>query len=103
MSLLGNQTFVVCLTARELEVVAFVAAGFSAKEIALRIFIRPRTVERHIESARLKMRARNRTHLVTRAIASGLLDMYEPDEKEAAAQPALVRDLNPDSDAFVLF
>lgn len=49
----------------------------------MRIAIAPRTVERHIDNARLKMRARNRTHLVTRAIASGLLDAPARDDKDA--------------------
>lgn len=62
------------LTAREVEVLTLVAAGFSAKEIAQQIAIAPRTVERHIDNARMKMHARNRAHLVTRAIASGLLN-----------------------------
>ncbi|OJV32700.1 MAG: hypothetical protein BGO24_02875 [Sphingomonas sp. 67-36] len=61
---------------------ALVAGGLSAKEIALHIAIAPRTVERHIDNARLKMRARNRTHLFTRAIASGLLDAPVRDEKD---------------------
>lgn len=82
MSLLSDQALGVCLTPRELEVLALVAGGLSAKEIALHIAIAPRTVERHIDNARLKMRARNRTHLVTRAIASGLLDAPASDEKD---------------------
>ncbi|WEK44013.1 MAG: helix-turn-helix transcriptional regulator [Candidatus Sphingomonas colombiensis] len=84
MSLLSDQALGVCLTARELEVLALVAGGLSAKEIALRIAIAPRTVERHIDNARLKMRARNRTHLVTRAIASGLLDAPGREEEGEA-------------------
>ncbi len=79
MTSFGDQTLGVCLTARELEVLELVASGLSAKEIALRVSICPRTVERHIDNARLKMRARNRTHLVTCAIASGLLDTQAPD------------------------
>lgn len=68
------------LTSRELEVLALVAVGLSAKEIAKRIAIAPRTVERHIDNARLKMHARNRAHLVTRAIASGLFNsVSQPD------------------------
>jgi DNA-binding CsgD family transcriptional regulator len=33
----------------------------------------PRTVEKHIDHIRLKIRARNRTHMVARAITKGLL------------------------------
>lgn len=61
------------LTARETQVLELVAMGFSAKEIALSMTIAPRTVERHIENVRLKMRARNRTHMVTQAVLSGVL------------------------------
>lgn len=84
MSLLAYGTSGVCLTAREREVLTLVAGGLSAKEVALRIAIAPRTVERHLDSARLKMRARNRTHLVTCAIASGLLnaDVFDVVEAE---------------------
>jgi DNA-binding CsgD family transcriptional regulator len=74
MSVTANKGFDVCLTPREVEVLSLVAHGLSAKEIAIRISIAPRTVERHIENARLKMHARNRTHLVICAMASGHLD-----------------------------
>ena len=82
------------LTHRELEVLELVANGYSAKEVAHQIGIAPRTVERHIENVRLKMRARNRAHMVTQAILSGILKiglapssdkvsndyLFEPDE-----------------------
>jgi len=104
MSSFSDQTLDVCLTARELEVLALVADGLSAKEIALRIDIGARTVERHIDNARLKMRARNRTHLVMRAVASGLLDTPEADDERAEAQ---LRKLVPEpgnaAETFVLF
>jgi DNA-binding CsgD family transcriptional regulator len=61
------------LTAREHQVLEFVAQGLSAKEVAQEIDIAPRTVERHIENVRLKIRARNRTHMVTLAVELGLL------------------------------
>lgn len=103
MSLLSDQALCVCLTAREHEVLALVAGGFSAKEMAQRIAIGPRTVERHIDNARLKMRARNRAHLVTRAIASGLLDRPGADEEEEALHPPLVRKFHDNEEEFVLF
>lgn len=62
------------LTAREELVLALVSRGYSAKEIALELQIAPRTVEKHIDHIRLKIRARNRTHMVARAISIGLLD-----------------------------
>ena len=61
------------LTAREELVLGLVSRGFSAKEIALELSIAPRTVEKHIDHIRLKIRARNRTHMVARAITKGLL------------------------------
>ncbi|MET0363865.1 MAG: helix-turn-helix transcriptional regulator [Sphingobium sp.] len=80
------------LTNRELEVLALVAAGLSAKEIAQRISIAPRTVERHIENARLKMHARNRTHLVTCALIYGLLNAsLQAELLLASPYPALAK------------
>lgn len=67
------------LTAREQQVLALVAHGLSAKEIAQEIEIAPRTVERHVENLRLKIRARNRTHMVILAVESGLLAVANHD------------------------
>lgn len=61
------------LTVREQQVLEFVAQGLSAKEVAQEIDIAPRTVERHIENVRLKIRARNRTHMVSLALEMGIL------------------------------
>jgi LuxR family transcriptional regulator, transcriptional regulator of spore coat protein len=70
------QSGVPALTAREQQVLELVAQGLSAKEAAQAIDIAPRTVERHIENVRLKIRARNRTHMVTVALELGLLHIY---------------------------
>ncbi len=61
------------LTDREQQILELVSVGQSAKEIALEIDIAPRTVERHIENVRLKLSARNRAHLITKAAVMGLL------------------------------
>lgn len=66
------------LTRRESEVLELVANGLSAKEVAHEIGIAPRTVERHIENVRMKMRARNRAHMVAQAVISGVLDLGAP-------------------------
>jgi LuxR family transcriptional regulator, transcriptional regulator of spore coat protein len=66
------------LTAREQQVLEYIANGLSAKEVAQEIEIAPRTVERHIENVRLKIRARNRTHMVTLALELGLLTFERP-------------------------
>lgn len=61
------------LTHRELQVLELVVQGYSAKEAAQIIKIAPRTVERHIDTIRLKLRARNRAHMVAKAIAANLV------------------------------
>ncbi|WP_241127976.1 helix-turn-helix domain-containing protein [Novosphingobium terrae] len=61
------------LTARESEILAFVALGMSAKEIARHISLAPRTVERYIENIRLKMRARNSAHMVACGLFFGAI------------------------------
>lgn len=78
------------LTCREYQVLELVAQGYSAKEVAQRIDIAPRTVERHIDNVRLKLQARNRTHMVAKAIAANLLT---PDGRQAMSpfrEPAIV-------------
>ena len=66
------------LTPRELEVLALIASGSTAKQIAIELDIAPRTAEQHIEQAKLKLRAKNRTHMVAIAMQMGLLG--KPDE-----------------------
>jgi DNA-binding CsgD family transcriptional regulator len=61
------------LTSRELQILELVALGNSAKEVALECDIAPRTVECHLDTMRLKLQARNRTHMVAIAIASNVL------------------------------
>lgn len=61
------------LTPRESEILGLIASGWSAKETAARLGITPRTVEQHAENIRLKIGARNRVHMVKRAIVLGEL------------------------------
>lgn len=61
------------LTAREREILQFAASGLSFKEIAQQVEIAPRTVERHIENVRNKLRARNKSHMIAKAVALGIL------------------------------
>ena len=68
-----NSSYCAPFTDRERDVLALIAEGRSAKEIALSLGIAPRTVEKHADHVRLKMRAKNRTHMVSIAILSGLL------------------------------
>ncbi|WNO54643.1 response regulator transcription factor [Stakelama saccharophila] len=60
------------LTARERDVLAEVCIGRSSKEIALRLGIRPQTVEAYVARMRLKLGATNRCHLVALAVHQGL-------------------------------
>ncbi|WP_374408432.1 response regulator transcription factor [Pelagerythrobacter sp.] len=61
------------LTERELAVIQLTAAGYSAKEAASQLHIAPRTVERHLDNSRMKLRARNRVHLVYKCAEQGFL------------------------------
>lgn len=66
------------LTEREISIIELTAAGNSAKEAACRLNIAPRTVEKHLDNSRLKMDARNTTHLVALCIATGMLEAPHP-------------------------
>lgn len=61
------------LTAREKLVVAMISHGFSAKETAIRLDIAPRTVEKHVDHVRLKLRAKNRAHMIRLALELGII------------------------------
>lgn len=65
------------LSDRERDILVLIAGGLSAKEVALRCDISPRTVEHHIENIRNKLRARNRAHIVAKAMAYGELPVPE--------------------------
>ena len=55
------------VTAREAEVLRLIAEGLANKEIAARLYLSPRTVEKHVESLLRKTGARSRTQLLTMA------------------------------------
>jgi len=61
------------LTAREREVVAWVATGRSNDEIAAELLLSPATVRTHVGRAMLKLRARDRAQLVVFAVRAGLM------------------------------
>ena len=52
------------VTAREADVLVLVAEGLANKQIAARLHVSPRTVEKHVESLLRKAGARSRTQLV---------------------------------------
>jgi DNA-binding CsgD family transcriptional regulator len=59
------------VTAREADVLRLVAEGLANKEIATRLYLSPRTVEKHVESLLRKTGARSRTQLVALAGPAG--------------------------------
>jgi DNA-binding CsgD family transcriptional regulator/tetratricopeptide (TPR) repeat protein len=60
------------LTARELDVLRFLAAGKTNKEIAFELAISERTVDRHVSNILPKIAATNRTEAATYALRRGL-------------------------------
>jgi len=65
------------LTSRELEVLQLAAEGYTSSEIADRLSISHRTVEKHRSNLMEKLGLRNQTDLVLYAIKRGILVMDE--------------------------
>jgi DNA-binding NarL/FixJ family response regulator len=61
------------LTRRERQLLTLVLAGLSSKEIASRLGLKWRTVDKHVENAREKLGVNNRMEAVNRARALGLI------------------------------
>jgi len=61
------------LTAREREVLMLIAEGLTSREIAARLVISPKTVDRHRENIMAKLNLHNRAELVRFAVARGIL------------------------------
>lgn len=78
MELLDDRLTVSELTSREVEVLDLAAGGLSAKQIAQSLGIAPRTAERHVENVRHKLRARNKTHMIAKAVALDILSIDRP-------------------------
>jgi ATP/maltotriose-dependent transcriptional regulator MalT len=62
-----------CITPRELEILALVAEGLSNREIADRLFVSENTVKTHCSRAFDKLGARRRTQAVQMGKELGLL------------------------------
>jgi LuxR family transcriptional regulator, quorum-sensing system regulator SinR len=61
------------VTRRETEALRWAAEGWSAKQIAMKMSIAPDTVQAHLDSARHKLGALNRSHAIVKAIRSGII------------------------------
>lgn len=61
------------LSPRELEVTIYASAGYTNARMARLMGCCTATVERHIETARYKLNATNRAHLVANAFHHGIL------------------------------
>jgi PAS domain S-box-containing protein len=75
------------LTPRELEVIAGIAMGQRAHEVARDLFIAPSTVRTHVRNAMTKVGARSQAQLVAIALTEGTLDIQRCKEiAEARSQ-----------------
>jgi DNA-binding CsgD family transcriptional regulator/tetratricopeptide (TPR) repeat protein len=63
------------LSTREVEVLRFVARGFTNAEIGERLFISPHTVARHVQNVLDKTGMSNRTEATAYAFRNGLMDV----------------------------
>ena len=61
------------ITAREIEIITLLSDGLSTKEIASKLFISSKTVERHKSNLLKKMHLKNTAHLIKVAMENGLL------------------------------
>jgi PAS domain S-box-containing protein len=67
----ANGTGRLRLTAREREIMTFVAAGLHGADIAERLFLSPETIKSHVQNAMGKLGAHTRAHAVAIALVTG--------------------------------
>jgi DNA-binding CsgD family transcriptional regulator/tetratricopeptide (TPR) repeat protein len=79
------------LTRREHDVLLLVAAGMSNSEIAGRLFLSPKTVERHLSGIFRKLQASSRVEAVAAAGEAGLLRPYAQIGGAAPKLPSTAR------------
>jgi DNA-binding CsgD family transcriptional regulator len=83
MAVMSNPT--IRLSRRQREVLEWTAMGKTDWEISAILRITERSVKFHLEQARKKLDAANRTHAVARAILLGLIDIADRDPIRPAA------------------
>jgi DNA-binding NarL/FixJ family response regulator len=63
------------LTPRQLEVLSLLADGADTAEISERLHVSPTTARSHVATILRKLKARNRTQAVARAVAMGVIEV----------------------------
>lgn len=83
LSVLGReiQEFMSPLSARELEVLRYVASGYSNKQIAAALNLSEQTIKNHITSILRKLDANDRTQAVVMALRQGWIQMPGQEER----------------------
>ena len=66
------------LSAREIEVVRLIVAGYSDREIAGALFISPRTAQKHVANILIKLDAGTRVAAASVAIRAGIVPVSDP-------------------------
>ena len=61
------------LTSREREILRLLSDGFTNEEMGAKLFLSPETVRTHVHKAVVRLRVRNRTQAVARALRDGLI------------------------------
>jgi len=69
------ETLISPLTARETEILNYVAEGYSNKQIAAKLNISDQTIKNHVASIMLKLNANARTQAVVIAVQKGLISI----------------------------
>ena len=60
------------MSEREIDAARLVALGFSDDEIAAALGVSPSTAHHHVESARKRLRAKNRAHMAALCVSLGI-------------------------------
>jgi len=69
------ETLISPLTARETEILNYVAQGYSNKQIAAKLDISEQTIKNHVASIMIKLNANARTQAVVIAVQKGLISI----------------------------